>query len=106
MKKFHIALLVKNIAESVVDYSQRLQAEPVSVIPNEYALWRTDTLNFSIRQTDDEVCQIRHIGWEVEAAESFTKTTDINGIEWEAFTALQQAEEIAALWPASEYQPA
>ncbi len=106
MQKFHVAIGVSDIAASVLDYSQRLQAEPSLVVDGEYALWRTESLNFSIRKTTDEVAQIRHIGWEVEQSDSFSESADVNGIVWEQFTAEQQADEIAALWPQTEYKPA
>ena len=54
MKKLHIALSVSDIEQSVLDYSSRLSQEPDLVIPGEYALWRTDTLNISIRRVADE----------------------------------------------------
>ena len=39
MKRFHLALGVSSVEESVVDYSARLDQQPDIVIPNEYALW-------------------------------------------------------------------
>ncbi|MGF1491034.1 MAG: hypothetical protein ACFBSC_00980 [Microcoleaceae cyanobacterium] len=43
-QKFHIALNVKDLAESIQDYSKRLGCEPQVVVPGNYALWRTETL--------------------------------------------------------------
>ena len=74
MKKLHIAISTDNIEESIKDYSVRLGAEPCSFVLNEYALWRTDTLNFSIRQ--DPECppgQLRHLGWEDNSASGFSE---------------------------------
>lgn len=71
---------------------------------NEYALWRTESLNLSIRQDPSgKSGQLRHLGFEDPTAGSFTKTTDVNGIVWENFNAQQQADEINAIWPDAEY---
>jgi hypothetical protein len=99
LKKIHIAIGVKDIAQSVEDYSKRLNAKPTVVIPNEYALWRTETLNFSIRLDPKNAGQLRHLGWEDESASSFTKETDVNGIVWERFNQKLQEEEINDLRP-------
>jgi catechol 2,3-dioxygenase-like lactoylglutathione lyase family enzyme len=99
MKRFHIALAVADVAESVVDYSRRLAMEPVVVVPGEYALWRTDTLNFSIRPTRDRPGSLRHVGWEDAAAPGFARQQDVNGLTWEHFCPAAQAEEIRRLWP-------
>ena len=99
MKKFHIALAVNNIDESIIDYSKRLECEPEIVIAGEYALWRTNILNFSIRQSNDVMNKVRHIGWEDPAATQFSKEKDVNGLLWEQFNAEQQQEEIRTIWP-------
>jgi hypothetical protein len=99
MKRIHIALGVKDIVKSVEDYSQRLGCTPSVVIPNEYALWRTPTLNFSIRLDPENAGKLRHLGWEDESAPKFTKETDVNGVVWENFNSKQQEEEISDLWP-------
>ena len=106
MKKFHIAISTNRIAETVKDYSARLNAEPDLVVPGEYALWRTATLNLSIRQ--DLTCasgELRHLGWEDSTAIEFTEEKDVNDITWEHFTAELQAEEINDLWPEVSYKP-
>lgn len=105
MNKLHIAISTDNIEGSIKDYSARLGSEPCSFVLNEYALWRTETLNFSIRQ--DPKCapgQLRHLGWEDNLASSFSEEKDINGITWERFSSLQQAEEINELWPEANYR--
>lgn len=105
MKKLHIALSTNKIDETVSDYSQRLGAEPCSYVPNEYALWRTASLNVSIRQ--DQSCEpgsLRHLGWEDASATEFSFDTDVNGIVWEKFSAEHQADEINELWPQAKYQ--
>lgn len=106
MKKLHIALSTKNVADSIRDYTARLGVKPCSLIENEYALWRTESLNLSIRR--DPSCkagELRHLGWEDESASEFSKEIDVNGIVWENFNAQQQANEINELWPEAKYQP-
>ncbi len=105
MKRIHIALASADIAATVADYSARLDCAPSLVIPNEYALWRTDSLNLSVRH--DTSCrpgELRHLGFEDPAANAFSATTDVNGILWERFSAAVQAEEIEAAWPGSGYR--
>lgn len=106
MKKFHIAISTDRIEESIRDYSARLGTEPCLVVAGEYALWRTESLNVSIRQ--DAACkpgELRHLGWEDSAAEGFTQEADVNGILWERFRAEDQAEEINHLWPEADSRP-
>lgn len=106
MKRLHLAIATDNIEKTIQDYSQRLGAEPCSWIAGEYALWRTDTLNVSVRQ--DPACavgELRHLGWEDDNAETFTQQTDVNGIVWEHFSAQQQADEINEIWPEANYLP-
>jgi hypothetical protein len=106
MKKLHIAISTDKIEETVSDYSARLGAEPCSYIAGEYALWRTEFLNVSIRQ--DSTCtsgELRHLGWEDPTAQAFSQETDVNGIVWERFSAQQQADEINDIWPSANYTP-
>ena len=106
MKKIHIAIGTNNIKGTVKDYSARFGCEPCLVIPKEYALWRTETINFSIRQ--DASChpgELRHLGWEDSTADEFTSEVDVNGIVWERFNAMNQAEEIEETWPGTGYSP-
>ena len=105
MKRLHIALASADITATVADYTARLGCAPVVVIADEYALWRTDGLNLSVRR--DANCrpgELRHLGFEDPAASEFTATTDVNGIVWERFTAELQAAEIEAAWPGSGYR--
>ncbi len=105
MKKIHIALSVENIASSVEDYSNRLECQPCVVIKDEYALWRTNTINFSIRKDMDAVPgSLRHMGWEDCSAGEFSQETDVNGLVWERFSAPQQADEINEIWPSTDYR--
>lgn len=106
MKKLHIAISTNKIEETIKDYTVRLGKEPCSIVMDEYALWRTETLNISVRQ--DLHCipgTLRHLGWEDSSATEFTEETDVNGIVWERFNAKNQADEINELWPQANYKP-
>jgi len=106
LKKLHIAISTNKIEETIQDYSARLGVKPCSFVKGEYALWRTESLNVSIRQ--DQSCtpgELRHLGWEDDEASSFSEEKDVNGITWERFSAQQQAEEINELWPEANYIP-
>lgn len=96
-EKFHIALEVTDIAASVDEYNKRLGCEAEVVIDNEYALWRTDTLNFSIRQGAN-AGKLRHVGFEDSNATEFSKETDVNGLVWERFDTEHQKQEIKNIW--------
>ena len=102
MGRIHIAIGSADIEASVRDYSERLGREPEVVIPGEYALWRTDILNFSVRKVPGgESGQLRHLGWEDPSCGTFSTETDVNGILWERFTREQQSDEIDAAWAES-----
>lgn len=106
MKKIHIAISSNNIEKTVSDYTKRLNCKPCLVVEGEYALWRTESINVSVRQdTKRAPGSLRHLGWEDSDAQEFTEETDVNGIVWERFSAEKQAEEIKELWPDIEYQP-
>jgi catechol 2,3-dioxygenase-like lactoylglutathione lyase family enzyme len=99
MRRFHIALSVTDIEKSIAEYTERLRAKPVAIVPREYALWRTEALNFSIRRSEVGSEKLRHLGWEDDSAISFEMETDCNGIVWEQFSVAQQTEEIQTIWP-------
>ncbi|MGB2925901.1 MAG: hypothetical protein WBB82_11425 [Limnothrix sp.] len=102
MKKFHLAIATDNLAASITDYSRRLSAEPCIVAKGEYALWRTETLNVSVRR--DLSCPsgtVRHVGWEDSEATEFSEETDVNGLVWERFDAATQKAEIQEIWPST-----
>jgi len=106
VNKLHIAISTNKINETVIDYTERLGAKPCSYIPNEYALWRTESLNVSVRQ--DSACksgELRHLGWEDPSAREFSQDTDVNGIVWERFSAQQQADEINEIWHEANFVP-
>jgi hypothetical protein len=90
MKRFHIALAVADLGESIADYSERLGQPPSVVVPGQYAMWRTDLLNFSINEKPERAGQLRHVGFEDDAAEGYSSSVDVNGIEWELFPAAEQ----------------
>lgn len=105
MRKLHLALGVDSIEATVKDYSQRFGQAPDLVVPGEYALWRTEQLNVSVRKNDVAGAgTLRHLGWEMDDAAAFTSDTDCNGIVWESFAAQHQAEEINELWPEVVYR--
>lgn len=104
MRRIHIAVSVQDIPGSVEEYSRRLGAPPVVVVSNEYALWRTPEVNFSIRRVDASAGTLRHLGFEDPAATEFAAETDCNGILWEAFDADLQAKEINDTWPSAKYR--
>jgi catechol 2,3-dioxygenase-like lactoylglutathione lyase family enzyme len=98
MKRFHIALAVRDLAASIADYNVRLGQQPNAVVDGKYAMWRTDLLNFSINQNHERAGQLRHLGFEEDGAKGFTSTTDVNGIEWEHFAAGAQDERIVEMY--------
>jgi len=102
MKRFHIALGVADVQASIEDYSQRLGCRPSVVVSGEYALWRTSSLNLSIRRTTEQAGALRHLGWEDPSAQEFTAEKDVNGILWEHFSSQQQDREILQHWPNAE----
>ena len=99
MKTLHLALAVSNLELSIAEYSARLEALPVVVVPGEYALWRTEKVNLSIRKTKEPSGTLRHLGWEDTEATSFTTEKDCNGIVWENFASAHQNKEINEIWP-------
>ncbi len=106
MKKFHIAISTNNVEQTVADYSVRFGMKPCFFVVGEYALWRTETLNVSIRQDSSSAPgTLRHLGWEDDSATAFKQETDVNGIVWERFNALQQADEVNNIWPKTHYVP-
>jgi hypothetical protein len=105
MKKVHLAVSVANLDQSIAEYTAMLGLAPELIIPEQYALWRTEILNLSIRVTGQEPGLVRHVGFEDLDAQSFTVTQDCNGLSWERFHPLHQAQEIAEAWPGIEFRP-
>lgn len=98
MRRFHIALAVADLEASIADYSRRLGTKPAAVVPRKYALFRTDQLNFSINQMPERAGQLRHLGFEDDAAHGFSSTHDVNGIEWELFSPTDQDAKIPEVY--------
>ena len=98
MKRFHIALAVANLDNSIADYSLRLGEEPTVVVSDKYAMWRTDTLNFSINQIPERAGQLRHVGFEDESVQGFSSDYDTNGLEWELFSPQAQDQKIVEIY--------
>ena len=94
MRRIHIALAVDDLQRSIDDYSERLDAEAAVIVPGRYALWRTPEVNLSVTLSPAGAERLRHLGFEDDAADAATETSDVNGIVWERFTAAQQASEI------------
>ena len=99
MKRLHLALGVGNIKDAINDYTNRFGQRPVVVIENEYALFRTETLNISIRKRPASEHGLRHLGWESDSYTMFDEETDCNGIVWEHFSKNDQIKEILDVWP-------
>lgn len=103
--KVHLAVAVLDVAASVAEYSAMLGREPDLVIAPDYALWRTETLNLSIRKTGEAPGVVRHVGFERDDATAFEAYTDQNGLLWETFSKHHQAEEIRSAWKDVDYVP-
>ena len=98
MKRFHIAIAVRDLDASIADYSARFAQQPNAVVPGKYAMWRTDLLNFSINQMPEKAGQLRHVGFEDDAVTGYSSTIDVNSIEWESFSQKEQDERIVAAY--------
>jgi hypothetical protein len=94
MKRFHIAIAVRDLQTSIADYSKRLGQGPNAVVAGKYAMWRTDLLNFSINEMPERAGQLRHVGFEDDSAAEYSSSSDVNGILWEHFSATEQDERI------------
>jgi catechol 2,3-dioxygenase-like lactoylglutathione lyase family enzyme len=94
VRRLHIALAVDDLDATVRDYTERLGAEPVAVVSDTYALWRTPEVNLSVNCVASPDQRLRHLGFEDEACGPKSISTDVNGLVWEAFTSEQQDEEI------------
>jgi catechol 2,3-dioxygenase-like lactoylglutathione lyase family enzyme len=100
MKRFHISISTENFSASIQDYTRRLGAEPSVVEEGRYALWRTELLNFTIScKPGQKGGQVRHLGFEDDAAKGFSEEKDTNGITWESFSSKTQEKEIDEKFP-------
>jgi len=98
MKRFHIALAVTSLEASIDDYSARLGQPPTAVVPGRYAMWRTELLNFSINEMPDKGGQLRHVGFEDDSVDGYSSSKDVNGLEWELFSAEEQDRRIVSTY--------
>jgi hypothetical protein len=98
MRRFHIALAVTDLTDSIADYSRRLGHSPTAVVQGKYAMWRTEQLNFSISQLPERAGQLRHLGFEDESASGFAEERDVNGVVWEFFSPSGQDEKILEMY--------
>lgn len=98
MKRFHIALAVRDLAASIADYSLRLGQAPQAVVPGKYAMWRTELLNFSINEMPERAGELRHVGFEDDAVAGYASSTDVNGLLWESFSAKEQDDRIVEIY--------
>ena len=98
MKRFHIALAVKDLDASIDDYSRRLGQAPQAVVLGKYAMWRTEQLNFSIKHQPEVAGQLRHVGFEDDDAPGFSSEADVNGVPWERFSAIAQDVQIISTY--------
>jgi catechol 2,3-dioxygenase-like lactoylglutathione lyase family enzyme len=98
LRRFHIAIAVADLAASIEDYRHRLGVPPTAVVPGKYALFRTKQLNFSINEMPARAGQLRHLGFEDDAARDFSSDHDVNGIEWELFSPAAQDAKIPEVY--------
>ena len=133
MKRFHVHVSVKDLAQSVRFYSTLFATEPV-VLKSDYAKWMLDDprLNFAISQRG-AASGVDHLGMQVDTAEELTGletqlrsadaalveeagttccyaksdkywVTDPQGVAWETFHSLGSAPTFSA--PSPEAAPA
>jgi catechol 2,3-dioxygenase-like lactoylglutathione lyase family enzyme len=86
MRRIHIALAVDDLEATITDYTERLGARPVTVVPGTYALWRTPEVNLSVNSDVEGSGRLRHIGFEDDTVATKTESHDVNGIVWETFS--------------------
>ncbi|MGH9089089.1 MAG: hypothetical protein ACRDYZ_13435 [Acidimicrobiales bacterium] len=101
MRRIHVALAVDDLEATVDDYTERLDAEPVAVVPGKYALWRTDEVNLSVNADASTAQRLRHLGFEDDAVTEKTESHDVNGIMWESFSSTWQDRGLVRIygWP-------
>ena len=97
--KVHIAISVSDISKSVNQYTVFLKQKPILVIPDQYASWRTNKINLSLRKTNEMLGTIRHLGFEDDSFSSFNTFTDNNGVLWDTFNKVDQKHKIQTIWP-------
>jgi catechol 2,3-dioxygenase-like lactoylglutathione lyase family enzyme len=96
--RFHVALAVDDLEATIADYSARLGADPVAVVSDKYALWRTPEVNLSVNADTEGTERLRHLGFEDDAAAEMTSDHDVNGVMWERFNATWQDEGLVRVY--------
>jgi catechol 2,3-dioxygenase-like lactoylglutathione lyase family enzyme len=102
MRRLHVALAVDDLKATIHDYSQRLGAEPVTVVAGTYALWRTPEVNLSVNANTDAGERLRHLGFEDDDVTTKSESIDVNGLMWESFSRRWQDEGIVRLYGTPE----
>jgi catechol 2,3-dioxygenase-like lactoylglutathione lyase family enzyme len=98
MRRIHVALAVDDLEATIADYTARLGAEPVAVVPGKYALWRTPEVNFSVNADTPSEGRLRHLGFEDDDAPTKSESVDVNGVMWERFDASWQDQGIVEVY--------
>jgi hypothetical protein len=97
-------LAVQNFRIAIQEFTVRLGTPPYCTVEETYALWRTDQVNLSISVNPSEAGQLRHLGFEDPAADSYSEETDSNGFVWERFSNEHQRGEILKYWPHAKFR--
>jgi hypothetical protein len=98
MRRLHIALAVRQLGESIEDYTHRLSVPAVVVVPHKYAMSRTESLNFAITEQPEHSGNLRHLGFDDDDASGMSTDTDTNGIVWELFSQAVQDQAIVVVY--------
>jgi catechol 2,3-dioxygenase-like lactoylglutathione lyase family enzyme len=98
MRRVHVALAVNDLEATIHDYSQRLGAEPVTIVAGRYALWRTPEVNLSVNCDVGAGERLRHLGFEDDEVTTKSESIDVNGLMWESFSSHWQDEGIVRLY--------
>lgn len=101
MERVHIAIGVSSLSESISFYEKKFSVSPELIIPHEYALFKTETMNISLRVVPENQIGVRHVGVESMRFDSFTAEKDPSGVLWESFNEQAQYDEIEEIWPNS-----
>jgi catechol 2,3-dioxygenase-like lactoylglutathione lyase family enzyme len=80
MRRIHIALAVDDLELSIADYTERLGAPPVAIVPGKYALWRTAEVNLSINSDVHAAQRLRHLGFEDDDVVTKSESPDVNAM--------------------------
>ncbi len=104
-KRVHVALTVPDLGTAIHDYAKRLGVMPQVVAPGEYALFLTPILNLSLKAAPGKPTSLRHLGFEDPDCAAMSAASDPGGMMWERFSLAQQADEIRAEYPKTNWRP-